>query len=655
MKQIAAIYFASLSLLATAQQTDKNATVFTVAGQPVTVGEFEYVYTKNNVNNQADYSANSLSDYLKLYENFRLKVKEAEVLKLDTLPSLKAELEGYRKQLAKSYLTDREITDQLIQEAYNRSLKEVNAAHILVKCDENANPADTLAAYKKALDIRKRILKGEDFGKLAQDLSADPSAKTNKGDIGYFTVFQTVYPFENGAYSTKIGELSQPIRTQYGYHIVKVLGERPAQGEIHVAHILKKIAEKATEEQKAAAKKSIDSIYDLLVNKKISFEDAVTAFSDDRTSKGKGGELAWFGVGRMIPEFEATSFALKTDGEISKPVQTLYGWHIIKRLERKEILPFSEAKSDFKKKVERDSRSQVAKSKLIDRIKAENKFTENTVGKKAFYAAVDSNTLSKAQFKTDSLKLKETILFTLGGTNYTTTEFANFVEKTAKRRSDKNKEQLLNEYYDNFVNQKAVELEESQLETKKPEFAALLKEYRDGILLFELTDRKVWGYALKDTAGLEKFHEANKNKYLWEQRADVEIFNCSNEKIAAQAHKLIKKGKNAGDVQLKLNAKNPNAKVSVINGKYEKGQYDVVDNIKWEVGTTPIVKQNDSSYQFIRVKAIANPEPKTLKEAKGFVVSDYQEYLEKAWLEELKNKYPIVVNEAVFQSLVKKK
>lgn len=653
MKNIAALSLVSLSLFAGAQQTDKNATVFTIAGQPVTVGEFEYVYTKNNINNQADYSEKSLTEYLKLYENFRLKVKEAETLQLDTISALKNELEGYRKQLAKSYLTDREITEQLIKEAYDRSLKEVNTAHILIKCDENANPADTLAAYKKALDIRKRLEKGEDFGKLALDFSADPSAKQNKGDIGYFTVFQTVYPFESGAYNTKVGELSEPVRTIYGYHIIKTLGERPAQGEIHVAHILKKLPENASETQKKALKTTLDSIYNLIESKSISFEDAVIAFSDDRTSKSKQGELAWFGVGRMVPEFEAAAFALKTDGDISKPVQTIYGWHIIKRLERKEILPFSEVKNDFKKKVERDSRSQVAKDKLIERIKKENNYTENVAAKKAFYSAVDSS-LTQGFLKTDSQKLKTATLFTMGGTNYTTTDFAKYVEKIAKRRNDKNKEQLLHEYYENFVTQKALELEESQLDTKKPEFANLLREYRDGILLFELTDRKVWGYALKDTAGLEKFHEANKEKYMWKERISVEIFNASGEKIAKEAYKLAKKGKEAGDIQLKLNSKNPNEKVSVIKGKYEKGEYDVVDNIEWKKGVTPAVKQDDNSYQFIRVNTVHAPEPKTLTEAKGFVVSDYQEYLESTWLEELRNKYPIVVNENVLQSLVKK-
>jgi peptidyl-prolyl cis-trans isomerase SurA len=636
------------------QAPSKTATIFTVAGQPVTVGEFEYVYNKNNVNNQADYSEKSLTDYLNLYENFRLKVKEAEEIKLDTLSSLKNELEGYRKQLAKSYLTDREITEQLVQEAYNRSLQEVNASHILVKCDENANPADTLLAYKKAIELRKRILKGESFEKIAQENSDDPSAKQNKGEIGYFTVFQTVYPFETAAYTAKAGEVSQPVRTQFGYHLVKLNSARPAQGEIHVAHILLKYPEKVTDVEKGAIKKRIDSIYTEINKGTLTFDDAVLAFSDDRTSKNKKGELQWFGTGRMVPEFETAAFGLKKDGEISKPTSTAYGWHIIKRLEQRSVAPFSEVKNDFKKKVERDSRSAVAKTKLIERIKKDYSFSENPPARLNFYAAIDSS-ISKGGFNADSLKYnKESVIFVLASKLYTAQDFAKYIEKNGRRRNDKSKEGLLNEYYENFVNQKCLDQEESQLENKKPEFASLMREYRDGILLFELTDRKVWSNAVKDTVGLQKFHDDNKTKYMWGNRADVQIYNASDAKIANAAYKLAGKGKTPAEIQKKLNVANAKSKVSVLEGKYEKGQYDVVDKIEWKSGLTTLNKLNDSSYQFIFVKQIATPEPKSLKEAKGYVVSDYQEYLEKKWLSDLRQKYPITLNNDVFRALIKK-
>jgi peptidyl-prolyl cis-trans isomerase SurA len=654
MRKILGLVFLSISSASIAQNVDKNATIFSVAGQPVSVGEFEYVYTKNNINNQADYSEKSLTEYLKLYENFRLKVKEAERLHLDTISSLMNELEGYRKQLAKSFLTDREITDQLIQEAYQRSLREVNVAHLLVKCDENANPADTLAAYKKAMDIRKRILKGEDFGKLATEFSDDPSAKQNKGDIGYFTVFQTVYPFESAAYNTKPGDVSMPVRTVFGYHLVKGIASRDAQGEITVAHILRKFPENVTADQKLVIYKSIDSLYNKIKTGQITFEEAVKAYSDDRTSKSKNGELAPFGTGRMVPEFEAAAFSLKVNGDIFKPIETAYGWHIIKRLDKSAAPSFDDAKNDLKRKVERDTRSQVAKNKLIERIKAENGFSELALNKAAFFKAV-SPSLADGSFNKDSLKINTSLtLFNLAGKSTTLLDFAKYVETVNRKRTDKSKDQLLSEYYDNFVTQKALEYEESQLEKKKPEFASLMKEYRDGILLFELTDRKVWSYALKDTVGLEKFYEANKTKYMWGDRVEAEVFNCTNKNMADAAYKLAKKKKSAGDIQLKVNQLNPAGKVSVIDGKYEKGQYDVVDNAGWVLGTSPVKMLNDSTYQFVRVNKLVAPEPKSLKEAKGFIISDYQEFLEKNWMAELHNRYPIVLNDAVFNQLIKK-
>jgi peptidyl-prolyl cis-trans isomerase SurA len=654
MKKAFFVYSLLASALLSAQSVDKKAIIFSIAGQAVTVGEFEYVYTKNNLNNQADYSEKSLTEYLKLYENFRLKVKEAEAMKLDTIPSLINELNGYRKQLAKNYLTDREISEALVKEAYERSLKEVNAAHILVKCDENANPADTLAAYKKALDIRKKLLKGEDFGKLAIEYSDDPSAQQNRGDIGYFTVFQTVYPFESAAYNTKVGEISMPVRTNFGYHLVKGLAERSAQGEILVAHVLRKFPENATPEQKNAVAKFVDSIYNQLVSGKSSFTEAVSLYTEDKTTKGKNGELPWFSTGRMVPEFEKAAFSLKVNGDLSKPVQTAYGWHIIKRLDRKTALTFDEAKSEIKRKVERDSRSQVAKSILLNRIKMENKFTENVANKTQLFKAVDS-TLINGRFFGDSLKVDlKKPLFSFAGNIYSLKDFTNFVERSIRKRTDKNKDQLLAEYYDNFVSQTCLDYEESQLEIKKPEFASLMREYRDGILLFELTDRKVWSYALKDSAGLNKFYEGNKNKYMWNERVDAEVFNCSEKKIGQEAYKMALKNKSAGDIQLKQNKENAQSKVSVISGKYEQGQYDAVDQTNWVAGTSALKMLPDSSYQFVRINKVIVPEPKSLKEAKGFIISDYQEFLEKNWMQELRAKYPIVIDNQVFKSLIKK-
>jgi peptidyl-prolyl cis-trans isomerase SurA len=650
-------FFSILFSVSAFAQVQDNRTLFTAGGDKVTVGEFQYVYNKNNVNNQADYSEKSLRDYLNLYENFRLKVKEAEAMHLDTISSLKNELEGYRKQLAKSYLTDREISDKLITEAYERTKTEINASHILVKCDENANPADTLAAYKKIMALKKRLDKGEAFEKVAKENSEDPSAKTNEGNIGWFTVFGTIYAFESVAYSLKPGETSQmPVRTEFGYHLVKLNATRPARGQIHVAHLLIRFPEKATQEQKDSVKKKIDEVYGYVSSGKMPFEDAVQKFSDDKATRVKGGELQWFGSGtsiRMVPEFEDAAFSIQKDGEMTKPIQTQFGWHIIKRIEKRDIPSFADSKADIKKKVERDSRSQVAKSVLIDRIKRENGFTQSPDVKAQFDAKVDS-TILKGNWKADStLKAMNKTLFVLAGKNYTTADFAEYIEKSSKKRNDKGREALLNEYYDGFVNAKALEYEESTLESKKPEFKNLMKEYKDGILLFELMDRMVWTKAVKDTIGLESFRKNNEQKYMWGDRAEAIIYNCNDKKICDDAYKMAAK-KPAEEIKAKLNKDGVKAHVSAIEGKYEKGQYDVVDKTEWKLGLTPINKINDSSYQFILVKQVVKPEPKSLKEAKGYIVSDYQEYLEKTWLAELRNKYPISVDESVFKSLIKK-
>lgn len=639
-------------------QVNDSRVLFTVGGDKVTVSDFVYVYTKNNINNQSDFSEKSLRDYLKLYENFRLKVKEAEAQKLDTIGSLQRELEGYRKQLAKSFLTDREITDKLMEEAYNRSKLDVNVSHILVQVKEDANPQDTAAAFKTITDYRKRLMKGEAFDKLAKETASkqigDPSAKDNGGTIGWISAFQTVYPFETVAYILKKGEVSMPVRTQFGYHIVRVNDVRNDPGEMRVAHIMKKFSEAdTTEAKKKLIGDKLQTVYNDILSGKISFDTAVVTYSDDRTSKFKGGELAAFTSGRMVPQFETAAYALAKDGDISKPVQTEYGWHIIKRLSIKPIGEFKDVKNDIKRKVERDTRSQVARNRLIARIKAENSFTENVATKNMLFSKIDTTIMNTGWKAADKENWTQP-LFSLAGKNYTARDFADYLEKVSKKRNDKKKDDLVQEYYDNFVNQTCMDYEESQLENKKPEFRNLMREYRDGVLIFELTDRNVWSKAVKDTTGLQAFHETIKSKYMWGNRVDATIFNCTDEAICNSANKLSAKGKTPDEIKTKLNKEGSKSKVSTIDGKYEKGQYDVVDKVEWKPGTNSVEKVNDSTFRFVRINKLVSPEPKALKEAKGYVVSDYQEHLEKTWLADLRKKYSIVEDEAVLKSLIKK-
>ena len=653
MRFLNALRFVLLTMLPLSMQAQSSRVLFTVGGDPVTVEEFEYVYTKNNFNNQSDYSEKSLREYLKLYENFRLKVKEAEAQKLDTISSLIRELAGYRKQLAETYIYDKTITDRLMEEAYARMQKNLHVSHILIEVDIAANPKDSLEAYQKIMDIRKRLMKGENFGKLAKEFSNDPSAKENGGDIGWITAFTTVYPFETKAFSLKKGEISGPVRTNFGYHLIRLNDLRDDPGEYTVAHIMMRVADTATAQQKAAVGKRMDSVYTLLSSGAMPFDSAVVRFSEDRASRSKKGEIPPFTSGRMVPEFETAAFQLKNDGEISKPVLSPFGWHIIRRISVKKLGSYGDMKNDIKKRVERDTRSQVAQEILFENIKKEYQFSEDLKALKAVSSRIDTS-LNSGNWKATPGSSFSERLFTLAGRNYTAAELVAYMEKNSRTRPDKEKDELVEEYYDNWKKQCMKEYEETQLDRKKPEFRNLMKEYRDGVLIFELTDREVWGKAVKDTLGLQRYHSEFARKYMWGQRVDATVYNATDIKLAEMARKMLSKGKTVSEVEAKINKAGTKGKLSSFNGKYEKGQYDVVDKVNWQPGLSPLEKLNDSTYRWVQINRLVEPEPKLLKEAKGYIVSDYQEYLEKNWLAALRNRYPIVLNEEVLKSLIKK-
>ncbi|MDB5262459.1 MAG: peptidylprolyl isomerase, partial [Adhaeribacter sp.] len=334
-------YFATVALLlagckGSQPQASKDPVLETIGGKPVYTAEFEYVYHKNNGNAENANTRASIQEYLDLYTNFKLKVMDAESRGLDTTTAFRQELEGYKQQLAQPYLTEKSVTEKLIREAYDRMQKEVNASHILINVAPDAEPKDTLAAYNKVLELRKRLVAGEDFAQLAHAFSEDPSAKENYGKLGYFTALQMVYPFEDAAYKTLPGQLSQPIRTRFGYHIIKVNDVRSAQGEIKVSHIMVRATPGLPKADSVAAKKKIDEIYTRVARKQ-NWDQLVAQFSEDVSSAENGGELPWFGTGRMIGNFEEAAFKLAKPGDITRPVQTPYGWHIIKLIERRSL------------------------------------------------------------------------------------------------------------------------------------------------------------------------------------------------------------------------------------------------------------------------------------------------------------------------------
>ncbi len=622
--------------------------LMTVDKEKVTKSEFEAIFRKNKKGDEV--TKEELDEYLDLFVNFKLKVREAEELGLDTVSKFVKELSGYRKQLERPYLVDSDMNEELLKEAYERMKQEVRASHILIKVAADASPEDTLAAYKKAMRLRTRIVNGEAFEAVAKGKggSDDSSVSKNDGDLGYFTALQMVYPFENAAFNMKVGELSQPVRTRYGYHLLKLVDKRDARGEIRAAHIMVKSGEKDNAETKANAEKKIKELYEKLKSGE-DFGTLAKQHSDDKGSAQKNGELPWFGTGKMVEEFEDTAFNLKEDGSYSAPFQTKYGWHIVKRLEHKPLQPFAEIERSLKAKVQRDTRSQLSKNSFLAKLKKEYNYMEYPKNMRKIYKIVDTSIYS-ANWKFEGADAYNKELFVLDGKKYLQKDFINYLlEKQRKGRQRGELNKYIDERYAYYAEAVLVDYERSKLETKYPEFKALMKEYRDGILLFELTDKKVWSKAVKDSTGLEAYYEANKNNYMWGQRLDAKVYTCANAKIAKSVKKMLKKKKSDEEILAAIN-EDSQLNLKIESDLYVKKASDVVDQFEWKTGVSDNKTINDQVV-FLSVKEVMAPAPKLLKEAKGLVTADYQNHLEAEWIKSLKGKYAVSVNKDVLYTI----
>ncbi|MES2588008.1 MAG: peptidylprolyl isomerase [Bacteroidota bacterium] len=629
-----------------------NQSVMEIGGKQVSKAEFLQIYLKNNPDPK--YDKTSLDEYMELFKKFKLKVAEAELLGYDTIPKLKRELEGYRKSLAGPYLVDNEKNEEMIKEAYDRLKKEIRASHILIKLDENASSADTLIAYNKIMALRKRIENGEDFATVARGVggSDDPSAASNGGDLGYFTAFQMVFPFEEAAYTTPIGKISYPVRTRFGYHILKVVDERPARGTINVAHIMIATAKEDTPEQLEDARKKANEIHAKL-KKGDDFEKLVSNFSDDFNSNEKGGVIPPFGSGtttRMLPEFEEAAFALKNDGDFSEPVKTQYGYHIIKRISWKDIASYDKMKKDLQNKVKRDDRSKKTQDYFVQKLKKEYSYVNKTKKTmKPFYATIDS-TYFAGTWSVNKIK-SDKPLFVLNGKNFTQQNFATYLAKNYNMvQQKKDMKDFVNTMYATWEKAEILAYEESQLETKYPDFKALMQEYHDGILLYEVMTDQVWNKASKDTAGLKVFYNNNSNKYQWKVRTNALVYECLTKDIAKNVEKMIKNDTiNSKDVLDKINA-DSELNLRVRTNKFEISETPYLKGQDLKKGINPIYEYEGKFY-VVKVEELIPAGTKTFDEAKGAITADYQNYLEKIWLEDLAKKHPIKVNDTVLYSL----
>jgi peptidyl-prolyl cis-trans isomerase SurA len=493
--------------------------------------------------------------------------------------------------------------------------------------------------------IRERLMKGEDFASLAKAVSEDPSAKDNGGDLGYFTAFQMVYPFEKAAYDTKVGEVSMPVRTRYGYHLIKVVDKRSARGEIHVAHIV--VKPKSETDGEANAQTKINEIYQKTLTGESTFEDLASKFSDDPTSAKKGGELAWFGTGKMVIEFEDAAYSLKNNGDVSQPFKTSFGWHIVKRLDYKPLPSFESMEKELKNKVSKDSRAEQTRKSFVEKLKKEYAYTIDEAELAKIVEKADSNAFEGKLYV--NKKSLEKPLISMTGLTITVNDFNEHMRTKGRSKPTMSPADFVKTSALKLGEDNLLKLEDARLEEKHTAFRLLMKEYREGILLFEMTDQMVWSKAVKDTAGLAAYYEANKENFKWPERANVIMYTCSSPEIAKKTRKMLNAGKDKSTIAGELNQESQ-LNLQVQEGVFAREDNALLDKTTWKVGISEDIADN-GQIVIVQFKEIIPPTIKKLDEARGMITSEYQTYLEQQWISEMRAEHKYQVNKEVLHTI----
>ena len=654
MKQLFFGLLLSLNILGFAQNSTKEV-LFTIDNKPYFTDEFARVY-KKNLDLVKDESQKELNQYLELFVGYKLKINKAYKLGLQDGASYQNELKSYRGQLSKNYTSDSKVTKELVEEGYKRFLKEIKASHILFTVDENAAPEDTLKAYKQALDVRKRAIAGEDFGKLAAEFSQDPSAKDNKGDLGYFTAFRMVYAFETGAYKTPKGSISNPVRTRFGYHLIKVVDVRDNRGDVIVAHIMimnpaDNVENKEVDDK---GKNTIQDIYKKLQQGE-KFEDLAKQFSEDKSSTSKGGVLNRFGSGQLSSEeFENVAFNLTKENPVSEPFKSQYGWHIVKLIDKFSVKTIDEMRSDLESKVSKDDRSRLITASMNEKLRKKYSIKRDN----KFYATLSKsvgNDIYEGKWETPAdLKSFNKNLVTINGTkSLSGASFLNYVKDQQKSKITlKPISKLIDKFYESYLDQELSQYYDDNLEKEFPEFSAVMDEYRDGLLLFDLMEKEIWNKSKSDSLGLKSFYDKNINNYQWKNRLDLTIMSSTNFDVIKKAAKYLKSDKSVDFIKEKLNVKDGPVNIMAKVGVFEEGNEALPKNLKFETGISDIIKEGE--YYFVtKVNTTLPAGPKTLDECKGKAINDYQQFLEDNWVKDLKNEFKVEVNQTVFESVKK--
>ncbi len=648
MKKIIVLTITAVLFSLTANSQNKKEVLMTVNSQPVYASEFIKVYNKN-LDLVQDESQKNVDNYLALFEDYKLKVAEAYAQNLNKKPEYIREFSDYQDQLSRNYIFKNNVTEDLAREAFERGTEEIKAAHILIKTTYEDAPQDTLIAYNKIKDLRDRALKGEDFETLAKKYSEEPNADKTAGVLGYFTVFNLVYPFETEGYKTKVGSISNIVRTSFGYHLIKVLDRRKRSPQIEVSHIM---IGTNSGERTFDPEQRVNEIYTKLQQGE-SFESLARQFSDDKSSAKNGGLLNKFSRGDLrSTEFEDAAYAINKPGDYTKPVKTDFGWHIIKLVQKFDEPKFEDQKEELEKKVAEGDRSKIITNAIDQQIKDKYGFKETGKDMSFFNNLVGDEVTSRKWMLDTNFVGNQKVIFTIGKKQVKNIDFANFIAARQKTTKPfKSKASLLDDFYNEFETEELKKYFKEQLEFENEDYAAILNEYRNGLLIFDVMNNNVWEKAKNDTIALKNYYEKSKDQYNWKKRVKAEIVSANSEEIAKQVQNLMTEGKTPEEIRNMLN-KDKTINVIVSNGTFEIDDKELPNNLEVKNGVSTIYKVEDS-FVVVNVKDVMQPAPKTFEEVKGRVIGDYQNVLEQQWTQSLRDKYKVDVDKKVLKKVKK--
>ncbi len=654
MKQVHIGISLFLMLMGLSIQAQKNdlagETLLTIDGKDYDANTFMKVYLKN-LDIVQDDSQKDVDNYLELYIDYRLKLQQAYKLGLDRDEAYKKELLNYRSSLSQGFLTDTEVTDQLVTEVYNRSKEEVNASHILVKVGRGASPADTLAAWNKIMEVKKQLDKGADFAKLAREKSEGPSAG-NAGELGWFGPFRMVYEFEDAAFETPVGKHTAPFRTDFGYHVLKVNDRRKSRGEVTVAHIMAFDKPEATDK---TAETRIKDIYSQLQEGK-AFEELAREFSDDLNSAGNGGKLTRFGTGGLnSPIFEDKALAMTVPQEYSEPFESKYGWHIVKLIEKHPVADFDKQEKTLIDKIRKSPRSRKITTSFTNKLKKKYGMATTSSLPKNYVSGVSDSILDLTwafQYKNvDSAK----VLTSIKDKKLTYGSFTKFASQRQLKdfKEYPTKEAKLNEFYNEYINEEVIDYYDKNLERDNEDFAFIYNEFKEGILLFNLMEKNIWEKAKQDTVALRSYYEDHKSDYLWKRRLDIILTQNTTEEVAQEVIKMLRNNVEIDSIKSNFN-KDGRTKVLISSGIVEEGYNRLPEDFEIKQGVSKIYKSDtDSFYKVIKINEIIEPSTKTFEEAMGAVMNDYQQVLEEQWKNNLRTGHDIKVNKKTLKKVKK--